>query len=110
MSPRRRRLFTSSLLLSLAMWITATASVAPARVPKIWYDAFLADWATPIAALQVRPKHFTAAEYYSVPADNLRTYPVYRPDRVVKIMGRRRRCRSLTTWKTMLAASVPYVR
>jgi hypothetical protein len=81
MSPRRRRLFTFSLFLSLAMWITATASVAPARVPKIWDDAFLADWATPIAALQVRPKHFTAAEYYSVPADNLRTYPVYRPDR-----------------------------
>ena len=26
---------------------------------------------------------------------------------VVKIIGRWRRCRSLTTWKSMLAASVP---
>ena len=29
---------------------------------------------------------------------------------VVKIIGRCRRCRSFTTWKSMLAASVPYVR
>jgi cytochrome c peroxidase len=41
----------------------------------------LEDWATPIAALGIRPGHFTAAEYYAASADNLRTYPVYRPDR-----------------------------
>ena len=29
----------------------------------------------------VRPGHFTASEYYAVPGENLRTYPVYRPDR-----------------------------
>jgi hypothetical protein len=40
----------------------------------------LEDWATPIAALGVRPGHFTSAEYYAVPADNLRTYPVYVPE------------------------------
>jgi hypothetical protein len=50
-----------------------------ARVPKIWDDAALADWATPIAALGLRPGHYTSAEYYKVPADNLRTYPVYVP-------------------------------
>lgn len=49
--------------------------------PKIWDDAALADWATPIAALGVRPAHFTSAEYYAAPVDNLITYPVYRPDR-----------------------------
>ena len=41
----------------------------------------LADWATPLAALKIRPAHYTAAEYYSAPADNLRTYPVYLPDK-----------------------------
>lgn len=34
-----------------------------------------------LAALKVRPANYTAAEYYAVPADNLRTHPVYRPDK-----------------------------
>src|SRR5690242_14439538 len=50
-------------------------------VPVIWDDKALEDWATPVAALGVRPGHFTQAEYYAVPGENLRTYPVYRPDR-----------------------------
>jgi hypothetical protein len=49
--------------------------------PKIWDDEALEDWAIPIAALGVRPSQFTAAEYYAVPGENLRTYSVYRPDR-----------------------------
>ena len=51
------------------------------RVPVIWDERALADWATPVAALKVRPAHYTAAEYYAAPAHNLRTYPVYRPDK-----------------------------
>ena len=79
----RQLLRTFSLLVSLAVSIGATILVAqaPARIPKIWDDTALADWATPIAALKVRPGHYTAAEYYVVPADNLRTYPVYLPDK-----------------------------
>ena len=50
-----------------------------AHAPKIWDDRALADWATPVAALKVRPSHYTSAEYYAAPADNLRTYPVYLP-------------------------------
>ena len=82
-SDRRRLHLTFSLLVSLAMWIATTVSVAqaPVSVPKIWDDAALADWATPIAALKVRPGHYTASEYYAVSADNLRTYPVYLPDK-----------------------------
>ena len=59
-SDGRRLHLTFSLLVSLAMWIAATVSVAqaPASVPKIWDDAALADWATPIAALQIRPGHY----------------------------------------------------
>jgi hypothetical protein len=77
------RLLLRTVWLAAAVWIAAAALVAqaPASVPKIWDDAALADWATPIGALKTRPGHYTSAEYYAVPADNLRTYPVYRPDR-----------------------------
>ena len=53
----------------------------PATVPRIWDDQALADWATPIAALNLRPSHYSSAEYYSVPGENLRTYPLYPPDK-----------------------------
>jgi len=49
-------------------------------VPRIWDDMALADWATPVAGLNVRPSHYTSAEYYGVSGDNLKTYPVYHPD------------------------------
>ena len=58
-----------------------TAVKTQTRAPVIWDDAALADWATPIAALQIRPGHYKPADYYAVPADNLRTYPVYLPDK-----------------------------
>src|SRR5438552_1155236 len=67
------KLTTVALLLS-------TAGLA-AEVPKTWDDRALADWATPVAGLNVRPGHFSEREYYAAPVDNLRTYPVYDPDR-----------------------------
>lgn len=72
----RRPALTSSLLLALSV-IANTET----RVPKIWDDEALADWATPLAKIQLRPAHYSSADYYAVPADNLRTYPVYRPDK-----------------------------
>jgi hypothetical protein len=65
------------------LWMFGLALSLPAQtwVPKIWDDKALEDWATPIAALGIRPGYYTAAEYYAVPGDNLKTYPVYRPDR-----------------------------
>ena len=66
-----------TLLLLLAADVIARSEP---RVPVIWDDRALADWATPIAAIKTRPAHYTATEYYRVPADNVRTYPVYRPD------------------------------
>ena len=50
-------------------------------VPKTWDDRALADWATPVAGLNVRPGHFSDCEYYAAPVENLRRYPVYAPDR-----------------------------
>jgi hypothetical protein len=68
----------------LGLSFTVALSVitnSQARVPRIWDDQALADWATPLAALRIPPAHYTAAEYYSAPSHNLRTYPVYRPDK-----------------------------
>ena len=67
---------------AISMVFATTSILAePVKVPKIWDDAALKDWALPIAALGVRPGHFTSAEYYAVPGENSRTYPVYHPDR-----------------------------
>jgi hypothetical protein len=51
------------------------------QAPTIWADEALKEWATPVAALGMRPGHYTSAEYYKARADNLRTYPVYPPDK-----------------------------
>ena len=75
-SDLRRLLITSCLAFAFL-----TAVKTQTRAPVIWDDAALADWATPIAALQIRPGHYKPADYYAVPADNLRTYPVYLPDK-----------------------------
>ena len=50
-------------------------------IPKVWDEAALADWATPVAGLNLRPTHISAKEYYSLPVEELRTYPVYFPGR-----------------------------
>ena len=59
----------------------ASAAQRAAPVPVIWDDRSLDDWATPLASLKIRPAHYTATEFYAIPGDNLRTYPVYRPDK-----------------------------
>ncbi len=65
---------------TLAFLSVMVRGQSPVQPPRIWDDAALAEWATPIAALNVRPAHYSAADYYSAPGDNLRTYPVYPPD------------------------------
>ena len=50
-------------------------------IPKVWDEAALDGWATPNAALNVRPTHISATEYYAVPEYGLRSYPVYMPGR-----------------------------
>ena len=62
---------------------TRNRRIEPFRpsIPKTWDENALADWATPVAGLNVRPSHFSAADYYRAPIDNYRTYPVYSADR-----------------------------
>ena len=71
-------------VLRLALLVAFSAALvaqAPTEVPRIWDDTALAEWATPVAGLNVRPSHYSSAEYYAVPGDNLRTYPLYPPDK-----------------------------
>ena len=49
------------------------------QIPQVWDEAALENWATPVAGLNLRPKHITARGYYSLKVENLRTYPVYAP-------------------------------
>jgi len=50
-------------------------------IPRTWDEAALAEWATPVAGLNIRPTLISAKEYYSFTVENLRTYPVYFPGR-----------------------------
>ena len=52
------------------------SSYRPA-IPTTWDEKMLADWATPLAGLNARPAHISAEQYYAMPVDNLKTYPVY---------------------------------
>src|SRR5215470_8071574 len=58
----------------------AETSSSPA-IPKTWDEAALADWARPLAGLNLRPTSISAKEYYAMRIENLRTYPVYFPGR-----------------------------
>jgi hypothetical protein len=48
-----------------------------AQIPRTWDEAAFAEWATPVAGLNVRPGHISAKEFYAMTIENLRTYPVY---------------------------------
>lgn len=86
MSSARSR-FTARLLMALSLLgcLLGTTRTDSQRgkpdIPRTWDDAALADWATPVAGLNVRPTHMTAKEYYALPTENLQTHPVYLPDR-----------------------------
>jgi hypothetical protein len=70
-----------SLLITLAPALLWPQSTYHANIPKTWDEGALADWATPVAGLNVRPTHISSREYYSVPEYSLRSYPVYMPGR-----------------------------
>ena len=71
------------ILLAAVLYGAAASAQATFKptIPKVWDEAALSDWATPVAGLNVRPAHIPAKEYYSLPVDNRRTYPVYYPGR-----------------------------
>ena len=76
-------LSSTAAMLVVAGAVFAQPKSQPFRptIPKTWDERALADWATPVAGLNVRPGHFSEDEYYRAPLDNYRTYPVYTPGR-----------------------------
>lgn len=66
------------------LFLLAGTAFAQSQIvaPRVWNDRDLAEWATPLATLKVRPGHLTEKEYYAVPsAEWVRSYPVYFPGR-----------------------------
>ena len=80
-----RRISTALIILVIALPLSRAAlgqdTEVPIKAPKIWDEQQLADWGLPLAAIQAQPKYITEQAYYASPVDNLRTYPVYHPDR-----------------------------
>src|SRR5881296_529452 len=60
---------------------TSSSREEKTKTPKIWDERQLATWNLPVAGVNTKPRHYSEAEYYAAPVDNLRTYPVYHPDR-----------------------------
>jgi hypothetical protein len=50
-------------------------------IPRVWDEAALEGWAAPLAGLGVAPTHMSPDEYYAIPEEDLRSYPVYMPER-----------------------------
>ena len=74
-----RKILLSIFILSGGL--LAAQTTQQRQPPVTWDETALREWATPIAALNVRPGHFSPEEYHKAPIDNLRTYPVYYPGR-----------------------------
>ena len=74
----------SWLLLVSICGLVPASRAADNRAPRIWDAKELSTWATPIAGINVAPSFLSENEYYQLPVDNLRTYPVYHPDREPK--------------------------
>jgi mono/diheme cytochrome c family protein len=74
---------TGGLVLAVAVAAAAYRAnhVWRPNVPRVWDEAALAGWATPLAGLGEAPTHLSAADYYAIPEENLRSYPLYMPDR-----------------------------
>jgi hypothetical protein len=73
---------TIALCLLAAIGVSAQSSGARIEAPRFWNDKELADWAMPIAGLNVRPGHFSERDYYAAPdGEWVRSYPVYFPGR-----------------------------
>jgi hypothetical protein len=67
----------SLLLFLLPLFPCAAAD----SVPKVWADRDVADFRLPLAGLGHAPRLISEKEYYALPEVNVKTYPVYAPDK-----------------------------
>src|SRR5215216_2064025 len=68
-------------LLAVVSTSASTPSSERPVAPKIWDEKALATWALPVTGVNATPTFYSEAEYYAAPEGDLRTYPVYHPDR-----------------------------
>ena len=54
------------------------------QVPQAWDDAHVAGYRLPLVGLGHPPKMVSGSRYYALPEYNVKTYPVYAPDREPK--------------------------
>src|SRR5262249_7306003 len=79
--------FAAAALLALSYHSDTTAQTKSEQsivVPKIWDAKQLASWATPVAGINKTANFYSEEEYYAAAVDNVRTYPVYAPDKEPK--------------------------
>jgi hypothetical protein len=74
--------FVCSRLLLVAL--AAAVSLWADEVPAPWSDASIAGYRLPLAGLGRAPRMISGAAYYALPEVNLKTYPVYTPDKEPK--------------------------
>jgi len=67
-----RSLIASILFASAVAFAADDAKRWLPDIPKVWDEAALEDWITPLVGLNVRPTHMSAKEYYSMPEWNFR--------------------------------------
>ena len=77
----------SAMLVASAMSVRPQGSDASTIVPRVWDEAALADWATPVAGLNVRPDHLRAQDYYALPVENLRVEEMFDPDERAQLIA-----------------------
>ena len=66
----------------LITFVIAVSLLASAPdVPKVWDDAQVAGYRMPLAGLGKPPKLISSKDYYALPEVNVKTYPVYSPDK-----------------------------
>jgi mono/diheme cytochrome c family protein len=74
-------------LLFRALLLIAFSVTCPAgndAVPRVWDDHDLDGFRLPLAGLGRPPQLISAKQYYALPEANLKTYPVYTPDKEPK--------------------------
>ena len=74
---------SSPLIVYLCLTTAAVIAAAdkPMKAPRIWSDEALRDWPNVVMGVNARPRLYSEAEFYAAPLDNIRSYPVYHPDR-----------------------------
>src|SRR5258708_2531475 len=74
-------------LIVRSVFLTAAASLCLAEageIPKVWDDRDVAGFRLPLAGLGAPPTLISEKGYYALPEANLKTYPVYTPDKEPK--------------------------